>query len=135
MTTPYVAWKDSYSVGHPELDAQHQTMFRLLNELHEALETGETQRPCEQLLDDACRYAEFHFGREEALMALGGFPNLPDHRAAHRAYVQRVQEIRQAAAGAPDDQFYELFAFLRGWWLEHITRLDAEYAPALRSVR
>ncbi|MBU0717564.1 MAG: hypothetical protein KJ749_04885 [Planctomycetes bacterium] len=33
---PYVSWKESYSIGIPEADADHQYLFELINGLHEA---------------------------------------------------------------------------------------------------
>jgi hemerythrin len=36
MHKPFFAWQDSYSVAHPGLDAQHQGLVALINEIHSA---------------------------------------------------------------------------------------------------
>ena len=128
---PYVSWKDEYSVGNNVLDAQHQAMFRLLNDLHEALEEGKSDKPVEALVEEAIQYAAIHFRTEERLMTESGYPNLEQHKQTHQEYVRRVDEIRRSAeADAP----YVLFLFLKDWWLNHVTQMDSDYAPSLKKI-
>ena len=36
----FVQWKDSYSVGHPQIDQQHQRLLAMINELHDVMSAG-----------------------------------------------------------------------------------------------
>jgi hemerythrin-like metal-binding protein len=129
---PYLKWKDVYSVGNKELDDQHQYMFALLNQLYTALQDGDTEVPIEQLFDKARLYGKLHFETEERLMAACGYPGLVEHRAMHQSYCDRVEKMSQVSG--PDAPF-ELFIFLKDWWISHITELDAHYAPWLKKRR
>jgi hemerythrin len=36
----FIAWQESYSVGHSQLDQQHQRQVGMINNLGEAMEAG-----------------------------------------------------------------------------------------------
>ncbi len=131
ISPPFVIWKEAYSVGSRELDAQHQAIFKLLNELYAVLQEGGGDKPPPVLLQEAAKYAQQHFETEEHLMALCGYPRLPEHQQVHRQYVRRVAEIGQDPEGEID---CELFLFLKDWWLNHVTQMDSEYAPFLKKL-
>jgi hemerythrin len=124
----YVTWKECFSVAHPELDAQHQFIFKLLNDLHQAIETGNSDKPIEDYFEEVCHYADMHFATEETLMKRHGYPHLGGHCQFHRQFVARVEQIRQSTQG---DLSYEMFCLLKDWWLNHVTQVDRDYAPYL----
>lgn len=121
----YLKWKPVYSVGNRELDDQHQYMFALLNTIYTALQEGKSELPIEQLIDKARLYGKLHFETEEKLMAGCGYPRWWEHRQVHEDYCERVDEMSRAVG--PNTPF-ELFLFLKDWWINHITRMDADYA-------
>jgi hemerythrin len=125
---PYLKWKQIYSVRNRELDDQHKYMFGLLNELYAALDEGRTDLPVGVLVDKARLYGKLHFETEEKLMAASGYPRMARHRAIHEEYCARVEKMSQFTG--PDTPF-ELFIFLKDWWVNHITQQDADYAPWL----
>ena len=127
----YLKWKQAYSVGNEELDNQHKYMFDLLNQLYVALDEGKTELPVGLLLDKARLYGKIHFETEEKLMAASGYPHLARHQAIHEEYCGRVEKMSQATG--PDTPF-ELFIFLKDWWVHHLTQQDADYAPWLAKM-
>ena len=62
------AWKDSYSIGVQEIDAQHRRLFSLADELHSAMNAGKGKVVLEQVLQNLITYTKSHFAGEERLM-------------------------------------------------------------------
>ena len=130
----YVVWKDAFSVGSEEIDSQHKGMFGLLNDLYNALQEGRSQRDISEIVGKARQYAKQHFASEEAFWAKSDCPGLEEHKAAHQAYTRQVEQIWQRSGQPLADTAYELFFFLKEWWLSHITGMDAQYASSVRTV-
>ena len=125
-------WTDLYRVHIAELDLQHQSLFLIINELHDALEDGQGAVVMGDVLDRLMRYAGTHFQSEEFLMEKHGFPGLPTHRVEHEAFVRNmlryVDDFRAGKVGAPT----ALLLFLQSWLKEHILKSDKAYGPYLR---
>jgi len=127
-------WSDDLAVGHPEIDAQHRSLFAQFGAL---LDACERQRGAEQLrelfgfLDD---YVERHFGAEQELMARHDYPQAERHEAEHRAFTARLAGLRrELEGGAP-----ALAVLIRTnkaliyWLTEHIREVDTQLAGFLR---
>ena len=71
-----MTWSSKYSVGVKALDNQHQTMMKILNELHAASMLGKAQEVAGPLLDTLTSLANEHFSAEEKLMESVKFPGL-----------------------------------------------------------
>jgi hemerythrin len=130
----YVVWKDAFSVGSEAIDSQHKGMFGLLNDLYNGLQEGRSQKDISEIVGKARQYAKQHFANEEALWAQSCCPGLEEHKAVHHAYIGQVEQIWQSSAQPLEDTAYELFFFLKEWWLSHITGMDAQYASSVRTV-
>ena len=101
MTTG-IAWKPSYSVGEPSLDAQHQQILRAINDLWAALDRNVGRETLMPLLDQLLRYADTHFKHEEKLMKEHGYPKLAEHRKAHAKLRKRTR--RSAGVRSANDR-------------------------------
>ena len=67
---PLFTWNASYSVNVKRFDADHQQLFSILNELHDAMKAGRGKEVLEGTLTELLRYTERHFTAEEALPIL-----------------------------------------------------------------
>jgi hemerythrin-like metal-binding protein len=132
MTTqPYVEWKDSFSVGNEQIDSQHKEMFGLLNNLHELLQNGRHGKRTAEIIEEVQQYAKRHFTCEETLMAECGYPQLDEHKKAHEEFSSHINQFSKRAEESKEDVTLKLFLYLKDWWLDHITKMDKEYAPFL----
>jgi hemerythrin len=75
-TMAAITWKEFYSVGDPSLDAQHQQIIGVINELYEAMEKKSTQQVIKPILDCLVNYTFEHFKREEETMEAVEYPDL-----------------------------------------------------------
>ena len=79
----YVAWKPHYSVGDPSIDAQHQQIIEMINELHVAYAAQRTDVDLKKIMDRLIQYTVTHFQHEEQLMRECGYPALTSHQMLH----------------------------------------------------
>ncbi|MDR0629599.1 MAG: bacteriohemerythrin [Treponema sp.] len=125
----FIAWKNTYSVGIPKIDEQHQELINLTQRLHEACLSGtEAGRVYfKKAMHDLVNYVTFHFSAEEKLMEKIGFPGLPEHKKEHENFVKKVLEdvknFEQGKAIVPNS----FVRYLRQWILTHIAQTDQEY--------
>ena len=61
---PEIEWTDEMSVGHAELDAQHQMLLELYNRFDAAAAQGKGRRAVADLLAALFEYTEEHFAAE-----------------------------------------------------------------------
>jgi hemerythrin-like metal-binding protein len=123
-----ITWKDFYSVGDPSLDAQHQQMIGVINELYEAMEKKSTQQVVKPILDRLVKYTFEHFKREEEAMEAVEYPDLVEHKALHDKIRQKTLDLQENADFVTG---HNLLAFLKQWWVGHIQTVDKKYAPYL----
>ena len=90
-----VTWDQSYSVSVRRLDEQHQKLFALINELHEAMRQGQGQAIVQDTLRQLATYTVTHFRAEEEVLRKANYPGLAEHHAEHQKYVARVNEFAE----------------------------------------
>jgi hemerythrin len=123
-------WKESYRVGHPMLDSDHGILIDLLDQLSDAMETGQSLDVIDNVIFVLAEYVQHHFQREEAIMAASGFPELDRHREQHRALEKKVNAIRDRyRAGERSILNQEVVDLLKKWLTEHIMVSDNSYRP------
>ena len=83
QSTLLFPWRVEYSVGFPDIDAQHKLLLRLTNGLQEAMYEGRGREVLAKILDDLVNYTETHFTFEERLMLERGYSKLAEHHAEH----------------------------------------------------
>jgi hemerythrin len=93
-------WSDDLAVGHPEIDAQHRSLFEQFGTL---LEACGRQRGPEQLIElFGCLdgYVKEHFRVEETLMDEHGYPDGEAHRRQHRHFIDQLAGLRHELVAA-----------------------------------
>ena len=125
------SWKSRYSVGVEDLDRQHQTFMKLLNDLHEVMMAGNTLDAATPLIDKLVRLAGQHFAAEEGLMELTGYPGLDAHRAQHEELSRKVNEFLVRHRNGDKAMYSHFMYFVREWFTRHMEKDDQQYAPWL----
>jgi len=122
-----VVWNDFYALELPEIDAQHQTLFSIINDLWMAVMAKNEAIGIEAILDRLEAYALIHFSAEEALMRDINYPRLDEHKRAHQRFVEQVVAAKEHwRAGEPIG--FAMLDFLNGWLVDHILTVDKDYA-------
>ncbi len=124
-------WNQSYSVKVTQLDQQHQTLFRTISELQEALRVGHGKEVVGKVLQKLIDYTKSHFSAEEAILEKNGYPELTAHKALHRALVKKVLEFQKEFESGSSFLAIEVMQFLQKWLTEHIQDTDQKYGQFL----
>lgn len=125
-----ITWQDSYSVGVELIDADHQLLVSLINQLDDAMSAGAGADTVGSVLNVLIEYTETHFGREELLMEKGGYPELAPHKREHTKLTGQVRQIvDRYNAGDTGSVDNEVMDFLKTWLTGHILGVDRKYTP------
>ncbi len=125
---PIVGWSDEFKLHLPEIDAQHQILFGLIDELWKVIVARSGRNDQLRLIGDLEDYAVQHFKEEELFMQATSFPNLASHKLAHETYVKRIASERATIISGSPTLSLDLLRFLQDWLVEHIMVSDREYA-------
>lgn len=128
----HIQWKDRYNVHFREIDAQHQGLLDLLNELSDNLDGRRHPETVAHVFAALGDYAQTHFASEERYMRAAGYPNLPKHCQEHVYFVDRIKELSRSYNPGDPRVMGETADFLRDWYMNHIIKVDQEYGPFLR---
>jgi len=107
-----IEWRQEYSVGVPELDAQHRHMIELLAGLVKFTNSGGVVDPFTALAE-VNRYAEEHLQQEELILSVRGYPDYARHKAEHDAYRKKAAALQ--ARARKRDFGTEITKFLVEW--------------------
>ena len=115
------------------MDDQHGILVDTLNELHRKVMGGADHT---QLTDHLVRLKEFaglHFGCEENLLERQEFPDLANHRAAHRTFMINVHRTIACADKGDIAEVQRRLGCLHADYMEHVESLDREYGDWLNA--
>jgi hemerythrin len=125
--SPFV-WSDEYSVGIPEIDEQHKTLFDLINRIHDAINAHRGSAVCQDVMSQLVDYTKVHFTLEQNLMQMGNFPGYEEHWAHHRDLIAEVESMQAKISSGKAAISFELLHFLRNWLTKHILGEDMKYS-------
>ncbi len=128
-----VTWQNAYSLGIPEIDEQHKTLFELINELWDALVKRSPVESQLLVIEGLEHYTIAHFAAEETFMRVIKYPKFDAHKQTHDKFVQRIAEEKTrllAGNGLSLDVLY----FLKDWLVNHILVDDQDYAGFSQAV-
>jgi hemerythrin len=126
------AWTDEFSLACPDIDREHQALFRIAADLHNAMINGSAQEELNGLFARLIAYTRFHFEKEEALMLTHGFPDTERHRREHgklTATVCLLERYFQEGTAKIDAQ---TMRFLNRWLRHHVCDTDQDVARHIR---
>lgn len=133
-----IVWKSDYNLGVPEIDAQHQQLVMVINQLQVLLRKPHiTCHDVFEMLSEFEKYAEYHFETEKRWAKRLGVQT-DDwllHQKQHDTYSVRMQEFRATLRDDTPAVLVKLAAFLGTWWLSHILVEDRELGRLMLAGR
>jgi hemerythrin len=121
-------WKNEYLVGQLEIDTQHQRLFELADQLHNAMTMGKGKDALAKTLSDLIGYTKRHFSAEERLMQQSNYPDYIQHKAVHDKLTAQVVEFQREFAAGKSVVTIQLLQFLKDWLQHHIGETDRKIA-------
>jgi hemerythrin len=127
------AWKETYSIGVPEIDTQHRRLFSLADELYAAMNDGKGKALMEKVLKNLIDYTKTHFAAEERLMQRCKYPEYQPHKRQHDELTKQVLQLQRDFEAGKTALTIEVMQFLNTWLRQHIGGSDRRYVPFVMS--
>ncbi|MGA2814639.1 MAG: bacteriohemerythrin [Candidatus Acidiferrum sp.] len=124
-------WKQDYSVSVNEFDADHKSLFSLVNELNDAMAHGQGRLVIGNVLQRLLQYTRDHFAAEEAAMRAADFDGLAAHVAEHRELTEKVEAFAEEYSSGHTSVTIDVLYFLRDWLEHHVCLTDQKYSEPL----
>jgi len=118
-------WREEYSVGIREIDAEHREMLARVAEL--ARHVGHASDALEPALNDVADFVSAHFATEENLMRRYSYPFMDEHHRQHARFFQCFADLRAEILSGGRDRLQLLFrlqTMLVDWQINHTTSSD-----------
>lgn len=121
-----ILWTEDLAVGEPHIDKQHQEIFRRISDLLEACNVGKGKAAVGDVLDFLGNYVVEHFGAEEKLMQQHNYPEYPQHKQLHEAFIKKFVELKEdyEKNGVALNLVIQTNKFVVGWLNDHIRNVD-----------
>lgn len=121
-------WTDALLTGDAVIDAQHRSLFELLDQLKLAAAEQRTMLAA-YAITRLKHYVREHFDTEEALLRKCRFPKLDEHIAEHDKFRNKLVEFQNKAVVL--DVSGDMVDFLIDWLVNHIAKSDMRFVPYL----
>ena len=132
MPMTRIDWDGRLESGHAVIDAHHENLVRLFNQVVSVANHRAGKLVCNKVLDTLIRHTREHFKFEELLMTKYGYPEKAKHIAEHETL------IRQALAYRLDPSSSEsrmpLIELGRDWLTFHMLNSDRRLTGFLATV-
>jgi len=130
MKLARITWDPKYSVHVAAIDAQHERLFEITNELLDAWESGSDEAfPVLEALVD---YLSVHFHTEHMAMKEAHYPGFLAHTREHDAFNERIGEFIRNYRAESKTLMSEMIVFLRDWVFTHTCVLDQGYGKYIQ---
>lgn len=129
-------WSPLFETGLAEVDAQHQHLVELVNNLADYLDSGEPEH-IDATLSTLAQYTVYHFQCEENLMDSAGVDkeHADRHRETHRQFVQQVTDWMAQRHAAGQIGLPQLLDYLANWLVFHILGDDQSMGRQVAAIR
>jgi hemerythrin len=126
-------WSKAHAVFLPEVDAEHRNLFRMAEELQQALRTGAEVARVLDLVRPLAVAIEEHFAHEERIMRAASCPDAAWHKGQHDTARKRLADAVADLEAGGRDEVDEFVDFLGKWFRDHMSLSDRMMAAHVRN--
>ncbi|MCG6188887.1 bacteriohemerythrin [Maribellus maritimus] len=127
-------WKNQYSVGVFEIDAEHRIFLKTIKKIYHAFESEMDDEIIKLLLEELYKYADFHFTSEENVMLMNDYPDYKSHKKQHDELIQTLANTINFLDVKKIDK-EQLIRFLIQWFKEHTASIDLKLGTYLKESK
>jgi len=131
-----IVWRESLSIGIPEIDSQHKELLSRFNKLLKACKMGKGKAELVGLLAFLDDYAIRHFHAEEIVLMRCNYHGYADHKNEHHEFIERLKalKIEIAIDGVATRHVTETNRLMLKWLKNHISKADRKMGDYLKSI-
>jgi hemerythrin len=130
---PIVSWSEELSVKIKEIDAQHQQLVGMINNLHDTMKQGKGKQILGAIIDQMVEYTQKHFLFEEQLFAKHNYLEAGRHTREHNGFIDKVAKFQKGLKDGDITLSMDVMNFLKDWLVNHIKGTDKKYGPFLNA--
>lgn len=127
-----IEWTQELETGIREIDRQHRQFVNLINELDDAIQTGNADG-IRHVIEGVLNHTVTHFEFEEELMQKAGFSSLKAHQQSHEFFMRKIAVLR-GNFNAGESVSKLLLSILKGWLANHIKGEDRDYIDSVKKI-
>ncbi len=124
----FLKWDKQYQLNIGLIDNQHKRLFVLIDNFYQALKQKQSKHGMADLLKGLVEYTIYHFKAEEWFMKLHKYPAHQQHKAAHKEFIENVQDFQTRFEQGRLLIPLEVANFLKDWLSNHILEADKQLA-------
>ena len=124
-------WDASFATGVDRYDNAHKVLFKMVNDLHDAMQQKRSKDAIGKILNGLAEYTVSHFADEERVFAQTHYPEEAQHKLLHKKLVDQVMELLGKFNAGDTLLTQEVITFLQDWLINHIKGVDKKYGPHL----
>lgn len=128
-----VSWSDELAFGVDQIDNDHRQLLGLVNRLYRFMKTKASPQDIDKAFQELQEYTRTHFAAEEQIMQDMSYAKYDEHKKAHDAFCQRVEDMYARYKSGEMSGEVDLTGLLGNWWVNHILSFDKELAQAIKS--
>ena len=118
-------WQDKWSIDIVSIDQEHKLLFKLFNDLLKALDENRSLSEINTRYKHLLDHTREHFSHEELVMRNIGYGKYRDHKMAHDAILERVDDVAPSLTGEMSPEAVDaLCQELNKALLHHIREFD-----------
>lgn len=126
-------WTKAHAIFLPQVDAEHRNLFRMAEELHQAVRTGAEAARVQELSRPLFVAIEEHFANEERLMRAAECPDYEWHKLQHDTARKRAKRFADELDGGNAQAAHEFTDFLGRWFKDHMSLTDRMMGAHVRN--
>jgi len=132
--TKPLRWKERHRTSDESIDAQHQDMLDIANELQKALYQGKGSEVLHDHLDDLIQFAQTHFSEEERAMCSNCYPGFPQHKAEHDHLIHQIMDLQEKINEGQEEFSMNVILYIKHWIMYHLVTEDHAYGLHLKHM-
>lgn len=122
------AWNAKYSLGNAQIDAEHQGLVELANDIATFASHGENAARVRRDILALYEHMRVHFQHEDEYMLRLGYPRYEEHKKQHAEILAAMNAIMKHSDNL-DALVYKLKQLMHAWVRGHILGQDRRIAP------
>jgi hemerythrin-like metal-binding protein len=126
-------WKPHYSVGHKELDLQHQQLFRLCKRASDCASGKLENEDFHEVINDLAGFALKHIEYEESLLSKCNYSLFAEQEKDHYDFLVKIMDYVDAAMNRTVSK-NDIADYVWRWWYGHVLVSDMKYKDTIQAT-
>jgi hemerythrin-like metal-binding protein len=126
-------WTKAHAVFLPEVDAEHRNLFRMAEELYQAVQAGQDTARVRTQMQALMGSVDEHFAHEERLMEAAQCESYAWHRQQHDNLRKKASQFVELFEAGDAKAPAALVKYMARWFKDHTALTDRLMGAQLRN--